>query len=72
MSDSDQLMPASRGRSYTLEEWSALRRIGRTSAFKEVSSGRLKTYKVGTRRFVTEEADAQWLHDREAEAEASV
>lgn len=71
MFDLDQLMPAGRGRSYTLEEWSALRRVGRTRTFGEVSSGRLKTYKVGTRRFVTEEADAQWLRDREAEAGAS-
>lgn len=55
-------------KSFTIPEWCARRRVGRTRAFEEIASGRLRTYKVGRRRYVSEEADLQWARDREAES----
>lgn len=55
-------------KSYTVPEWCHARRVGRTRAYEEISSGRLKTYKVGRRRFISADADAQWQRDREAES----
>jgi len=45
-----------------------MRRVGRTRAFEEITTGRLKTYRVGRRRYISDEADAQWLRERESES----
>lgn len=55
-------------RSFTIAEWCAMRRVGRTRAFEEITTGRLKTYRVGRRRYISDEADAQWLRERESES----
>lgn len=64
---SEVLQAALAAKSLTIAEWCEARRLGRTRAFEEISSGRLKTYKVGRRRFISADADAQWLRAREAE-----
>jgi hypothetical protein len=64
---SEAIQAALTAKSFTIAEWCALRRLGRTRAFEEISSGRLRTYKVGRRRFISAEADAKWQRDREAE-----
>lgn len=65
---SEVLQAALAAKSLTIAEWCAVRRVGRTRAFEEISSGRLRTYKVGRRRYISSEADAQWARDREAES----
>jgi len=55
-------------KSLTIAEWCHVRRVGRTRAFEEIQSGRLTTYKVGRRRYISADADAQWQRDREAES----
>jgi hypothetical protein len=36
--------------------------------YKEIAAGRLKTFKVGRRRYVSREAAEQWRREREREA----
>lgn len=55
-------------RTYTIPQFAGLYGISRSQVFEEISSGRLRTYKVGRRRFISAAAAAQWLADREAEA----
>lgn len=55
-------------RTYTIPQFVAFYGVGRTRVFEEINSGRLKTYKVGRRRYISATAAAQWLADREAEA----
>lgn len=65
---SEVLQAALAAKSLTIAEWCAVRRVGRTRAFEEISTGRLRTYRVGRRRYISAEADAQWQRDREAES----
>lgn len=69
---SEILQAALAAKSLTIAEWCHVRRVGRTRAFEEISSGRLRTYKVGRRRYISAEADAQWQRDREAESAMEV
>ena len=57
---------------YSIEEFAAIYGVGRTSVFEEISSGRLRTYKVGRRRYISAEAAAEWQRAREAEAMGEV
>lgn len=52
----------------TIEQWASLYNVGRTRAFEEIKSGRLKTYTVGRRRYISVAAADAWQRDREAEA----
>ena len=41
------------------------------TAYNEINSGRLKSFKVGNRRFISDEALNAYIRDREAESEAA-
>ncbi|ODS96542.1 MAG: hypothetical protein ABS56_12735 [Lautropia sp. SCN 69-89] len=69
---SEILQAALAAKSLTIAEWCHVRRVGRTRAFEEIQSGRLRTYKVGRRRYISAEADTQWQRDREAESAMEV
>ena len=55
MSGSDQLKIA-----LTMKQAEKAAEIGHTQLYKEVNSGRLKTYKVGRRRYTTPEWLREW------------
>ena len=42
--------------------------LSHPSIYSEINSGRLRSFKVGRRRFVSQEAINAWIRDREAEA----
>ncbi len=42
--------------------------FGHQKLYDEINAGRLKTYKVGRRRYASEEAIRQYIRDREAES----
>jgi predicted DNA-binding transcriptional regulator AlpA len=61
---------AAERRAYTMAEWAAVRRISKSMLYKLLREGRgPRTYYVGTRRFGSAEADAEWARQCEAEAE---
>lgn len=53
---------------FTVEQFVGVFKIGRTTAYEEISSGRLATYKVGRRRYISARAAAEWQRRLEAEA----
>ena len=55
MSGSDQLKIA-----LTMKQVENSAEIGHTQLYKEVNSGRLKTYKVGRRRYTTPDWLLEW------------
>jgi excisionase family DNA binding protein len=55
-------------RALSIEQFASLYGIGRTRAFEEISSGRLQTYRVGRRRYISLAAADKWQREREAEA----
>jgi hypothetical protein len=57
-------------RAMTVAEWCAARRISKPMFYKLLRQGRGPvTYCVGSRRFISEEADAAWQAAREAETQ---
>ena len=44
----------------------------RQTVYNEINAGRLRSYKVGRRRFVSEEACVEYVRAREAEAQEAV
>jgi predicted DNA-binding transcriptional regulator AlpA len=55
-------------RSYSLREWCTMRGISIAMFYKLQESGSAPTsYKVGAKRFISSEADKEWLQAREAE-----
>lgn len=44
----------------TVPEFIARFKVGRTVAYAEIGSGRLQTYKVGRRRYISERAANEW------------
>lgn len=55
---------------YTLEQFVSTYKVGRTKAFDEIATGRLATYKVGRRRYISAHAAAEWQRKLEAETSA--
>ncbi|WP_439925527.1 helix-turn-helix transcriptional regulator [Nitrobacter sp. JJSN] len=56
-------------KSFTLREWCELRRCSRSYFYRLLKDGKApRTFLVGCQRRVTEQADAEWLAAREAEA----
>lgn len=53
---------------YTVEQFIGAAKVGRTKAYEEIASGRLATYKVGRRRYISSRAAADWQRRLEAEA----
>lgn len=56
---------------YTVEQFIGAAKVGRTKAYEEIASGRLATYKVGRRRYISARAAADWQRKLEAEATAA-
>jgi hypothetical protein len=55
--------------SMTVTEWCQHRRVSRAMAYKLWAQGKgPKYYCIGSRRYISAEADAAWLAAREAEA----
>lgn len=63
------LTDMTRNASMSVGEWCAHRRISRAMLYKLWKAGAGPAfYHVGTRRFISAEADAEWIRAREAEA----
>lgn len=57
--------------SFTVDEFVSVFKLGRTTTFAEIGSGRLATYKVGRRRYISAHAAAEWQKKLEAATIAS-
>jgi hypothetical protein len=55
----------------TIKDWCKKRRLCRQTAYVEITSGRLKVYRVGRAVRITPAADAAWQAAREAEGAAA-
>lgn len=55
---------------YTVEQFIGQFKVGRTTTYEEIASGRLSTYKVGRRRYISARAAAAWQQRLEAESAA--
>lgn len=53
---------------YTVPQFIDAFKVGRTTTYEEISSGRLATYKVGRRRYISTRAAAEWQRKLEADA----
>jgi predicted DNA-binding transcriptional regulator AlpA len=59
-------------RSFTLSEWCNHRRVSRSMFYKLLKLGLAPdSYLVGNSRYISSEADAAWLADRQAESKAA-
>lgn len=52
---------------FTIPEFISHLKVGRTRTYEEIGSGRLLTYKVGRRRYISAHAAAEWQRKLEAE-----
>ena len=52
----------------SIQEAAKILGLSRQSVYNELNAGRLKSYKVGKRRFISSQALSQYVRDREAEA----
>lgn len=55
-------------RALSIEQFASLYNVGRTRVFEEIKAGRLLTYTVGRRRYISIGAAEQWQRRLEAEA----
>lgn len=53
---------------FTIPQFIEAFKVGRTSVYEEISTGRLPTYKVGRRRYISANAARQWQQNLEAVA----
>ncbi|MDT0635041.1 hypothetical protein [Spectribacter hydrogenoxidans] len=58
------------GRSYGFAKWCELRGFSRTTGWRLLRDGEIKTYKVRGNRYVTEAADREFVERKEREAAA--
>ena len=59
-----------RRRSFTLQEWCDSRRISRAMFYVLDAQGKApRTHYAGAKRLISDQADADWVRAREAEAE---
>ena len=54
---------------YTVEEAARALRISRGYLYRDITAGRLRTYQIGRRRYVSAEALQEYIRQREAEAQ---
>lgn len=52
---------------FTIPDFISHFKVGRTSTYEEIGAGRLSTYKVGRRRYISAHAAAEWQRKLEAE-----
>jgi hypothetical protein len=57
---------------FTIEQFIGAFKVGRTKAYEEIASGRLSTYKVGRRRYISAHAAAEWQRRMEQETAVPV
>ena len=50
---------------YTVNQFIDSFKVGRTTTYVEIASGRLQTYKVGRRRYISAHAAAEWQRNLE-------
>ncbi len=50
---------------YTVEQFIGVTNVGRTKVYEEISSGRLATYRVGRRRYISARAAEEWQRQLE-------
>jgi len=51
----------------TVSEFEQLFKVGHTKACEEIKSGRLASYKLGRRRYISDRAAEEWQRRLEAE-----
>ncbi len=56
---------------FTVNQFIDSFKVGRTTTYQEIDSGRLKTYKVGRRRYISAHAAAEWQRRLETETDDS-
>jgi hypothetical protein len=56
---------------YTIPQFMDAANQSRAGVYNEINSGRLKTVKIGRRRFVTPQAAHEWINRLEADSEQS-
>jgi len=54
--------------SYSIIQLMEVLHVSRQTVYDEINSGRLKTFKIGRRRFVSDDALRKYIKDRESEA----
>lgn len=52
---------------YTVPQFIDAFKVGRTTTYQEIASGRLVTYKVGRRRYISARAATEWQRGLETE-----
>lgn len=52
---------------FTIPQFIDAFKVGRTRAYEEIAAGRLMTYRVGRRRYISAHAAAEWQRRLEAE-----
>ena len=55
-------------KTYTVNQLLSEFKIGRTKAYEEITTGRLATYNVGRRRFISAHAAVEWQRKLEEQA----
>ncbi|MDG5973727.1 prophage CP4-57 regulatory [Hydrogenophaga taeniospiralis CCUG 15921] len=53
---------------YTIAQFVSIFQVGRTKLFAEIAAGRLPTYKLGRRTFISAKAATEWQQRLEDEA----
>lgn len=53
---------------YSVEQFISAFKLGRTTVYQQIAAGRLQTYRVGRRRFISAQAAATWQAGLEDEA----
>lgn len=56
---------------FTIPEFIGTFKVGRTTTYEEIGTGRLATYKVGRRRYISAHAAAEWQRKLETETSQS-
>jgi len=54
--------------SYSIIQLMEILHVSRQTVYDEINSGRLKTFKIGRRRFVSDDALRKYIEDREKAA----
>jgi len=54
---------------YTIPEAIERLRVSRNTLYDEIAAGRLRTYRIGRRRYVSAEALQDYIRGREAESQ---
>lgn len=57
---------------YSIREVEQALHLSHQTVYNEINAGRLKTYRVGRRRFISHDALHQYVWDREQETPPSV